>query len=63
MVTTISNFWKIFRYGVKRDHYDKSISIREFSERHALDFFDNPFSTDTRTPQKNITPVDEFNDG
>ena len=28
MVTTITNCWKLFRYGVKRDRYDKLIVIR-----------------------------------
>ena len=28
MGMTITNFWKLFYYGVKRDHYDKSIGIR-----------------------------------
>ena len=28
----ITNFWKLFRYGVKRDHYDKFIGIRELLE-------------------------------
>ena len=32
MGMTITNYWKLFRYGVKRDHYDKLICIREFSE-------------------------------
>ena len=37
MVMTITDFWKIFRYGVKRDHYEKLIGIRESSEQLALD--------------------------
>ena len=28
MGMTINNCWKLFRYGVKRDHYDKLIGIR-----------------------------------
>ena len=28
MGMTITNFWKVFCYGVKRDHYDKSIGIK-----------------------------------
>ena len=47
---TITNLWKIFRCGVNRDHYDKSIGIRYFSELLALDCFNDPFSTDTGTP-------------
>ena len=35
MGTTITNFWKLFHYGVKIDHYEKMIGIREFSERLA----------------------------
>ena len=30
MVMTITNFWKIFRYGINRDYCEKSIGIREF---------------------------------
>ena len=37
MGMTITNCWKLFRYGVKRDHYDKLIVIIEFSERLAQD--------------------------
>ena len=29
----ITNCWKLFRYGVKRDHYNKFIGIQEFLER------------------------------
>ena len=39
MGMTITNCWKLFRYGVKREHYDKLIGIREFSERLAQDCF------------------------
>ena len=28
MGMTITNGWKLFRCGVKRDHYEKLISIR-----------------------------------
>ena len=28
MGMTITNCWKLFRYGVKRDHYEKLIGIR-----------------------------------
>ena len=37
MGMTINNFWKIFRYGVKRDHYDKLFGTREFSGKIAID--------------------------
>ena len=43
MGMTITNFWKLFLYGVKRDHYDKLIGIREFPEPFALDCFNNHF--------------------
>ena len=43
MVMTITNCWKLFRYGVKRDHYEKLISIIELSERLAQYFFNNTF--------------------
>ena len=32
MVMNMTNFWKLFSYGVQRDHYHKLIDIREFSE-------------------------------
>ena len=48
---------------VKRDHYEKLIGIREFSERLAQDCFNNTFSPDRGTPPKNIPPLDEVNDG
>ena len=59
MGMTITNWWKLFRYGVNRDHYDNFIGIREFLEQLALDCFKNPFSTDTGTPANNIPPLDE----
>ena len=63
MATTITNLRKLFCYGVKRDHYEKNIGTREFSERLALDCFNNTFSADTETPEKNIPPIDEVDDG
>ena len=54
----ITNSWKLFRYGVKRKHYEKFIGIREFSERLAMDCFSNPFTADKVTPAKNITTLD-----
>ena len=62
MGMNITNCWKLFSYGVKRDHYDKLIGIREFSEKLAQYFFNNPFSTDRGTPSNNIPPLDEFDD-
>ena len=62
MVMTITNCWKLFRYGVKRYHYDKLIGIREFSERLAQDSFNNNFSSDSGTPAKNIPLLDEVDD-
>ena len=56
MVITITNFWKMFSYGVKRDHYDKLIGIRELSEQIAQYFFNNTFSPDRGTPAKNKPP-------
>ena len=58
MGMTITNCWKLFRYGVKRYHYDKLIGIREFLERLAQDCFNNKFSPDRGTPAKKITPLD-----
>ena len=59
MGITITNFRKLLHYRAKRYHYDKLIGIREFAERIALNLFNNPFSTDTGTPVKNIPPLDE----
>ena len=36
MGTKINNSWKLFHYRVKRDHYNKFIGIREFSEKSLL---------------------------
>ena len=30
MGMTVTNFWKMFRFGFKRDDYDKFIGIRQF---------------------------------
>ena len=54
MGMNITNFWKLFCFGVNRYHYEKLIGIREFSEWLDLDWFDNPFSTDTGTPKKKL---------
>ena len=50
-------------YGVKRDHYDKLIGIREFLEQLAQYFFNNPFSTGTGTPSNSIPPLGEDDGG
>ena len=57
MGMTITNGWKLFRYGVKRDHYEKIIGNREFSEQLSQDCFNNRFSTDSGTQGKNIPPL------
>ena len=62
MGMTIPNFWKLFCYGVKRNHYDKLIGIREFLERLAKDRFKNHFPPETGTPEKNIPPLDDVDD-
>ena len=36
MGMTIANLWKLFCYGVKRDHYEKMIGIRKFQELLAI---------------------------
>ena len=51
---SITNFWKLFCYGIKRYHYEKLFAIREIFERLALDCFNNSFSDDTGTPANNI---------
>ena len=56
---TITNFLNIFCDTVKREHYNKLVGIRELLEQLALDYFNNPFSTDTGTPANNMLPVDE----
>ena len=58
MGMTITNCWKMFRCGVKRDHYEKLIGIRELSERFAQDCFNNHFSPDRGDPAKNVPPLD-----
>ena len=58
MGMTITNCWKLFRYGVKRDHYDNLISIREFPELISVDFLNNTFRTDSGTPANNIPSLD-----
>ena len=63
MGMNITNFWKLFRYGVKRDHYEKLISIREFSERPSQYCFKNNFLPDRGTLAKNIPPLNEVDDG
>ena len=63
MVMTITNCWELFHYGVKRDHYDKLIGIREFLEQLAQYCFNNNFSPDRGTPENNTPPLDEADDG
>ena len=63
MGITIINCWKLFRYGVKRYHYDKLVGIRELLERISQDFFNNKLSSDIGTPANNIPPLDEVDDG
>ena len=58
MGMTITDFCKLFRYGINRGYYDTFIGIREFSELLALYLFNNPFSTYTGAPAKNIPPID-----
>ena len=55
MRITITNCWKLFSFGVTRDFCEKSIGIREFLEKLALDCFNNPFSADTWYPDKENT--------
>ena len=62
MGMTITNCWKLFHCGVKREHYDKLIGIREFSEILAQDCFNNNFSSDIGNPENNIPLLDEVND-
>ena len=63
MGMNITNFWKLFCYGVKRDRYEKLIGIREFLEQLAQYLFKNTFSPDTGTPAKNTSTFDKVNEG
>ena len=63
MGITITNCWKLFCYGVKRDHYEKLIGIREFSERLAKYCFNNKFSPDRETSEKNTPTLDDVDYG
>ena len=60
---TINNQWKLFFYGVNRDHYEKLIGIIELSQRLALNFFNDKFSTDTKGPDKDVPLLDEIDYG
>ena len=63
MGINITSFWKLFRYGVKRDRCDKLFCIRELLERLAQYCFNDTFSPDIRTPVKNIPPFGEVDYG
>ena len=63
MGMNINYSWKLFSYGVERDHYYKLIVNREFLERLALYCFNNNLSTDTVAPENNITTLDEIDEG
>ena len=58
----MTTYWKLFGYGVKRDHYDKLIGIREFLEPLTLDLFNNTFPTYTGTPEKNTPTLYEVDE-
>ena len=59
----ITYCWKLFCYGVKRDHYEKLVRIRELLEQLAQYCFKNTFLPETRTPSNNIHPFDVVYDG
>ena len=63
MRISITNFWKLFNYSVKRYHYKKCFAIRELSKRLDLDLLNNYFLTDTGPPSKSIPLLDEVDDG
>ena len=54
MGVTITNCWKLFCYGMKREHYDKLIRIRDFLELIDMDCFSNQLTTDTGNLEKYI---------
>ena len=60
MGITITNCWKLFFCGVKRDHHEKFIGIIEFLEWIAVYFFNNNFTTDTGTLENNILSIDDI---
>ena len=56
----ITNCWKLFHCGVKRDHYEKLIRIREFSEQIAVSCFINTFTEDTGKLVNSIPSLDNI---
>ena len=58
MGATITNCLKLFRYGVKREHYGNLIGIREFSEKIAVDCFNNTLTRDTGMMENTIPYLD-----
>ena len=56
----ITNCWKLFHCGVKRDHYEKLIRIREFSEQIAVSCFINTFTEDTGNLVNSIPSLDNI---
>ena len=62
MEIAITNLWKLFHYGIKRDDYEKLIGIREFSERLSLDCFKNIFQIILGPQKKNMPPLDKVNE-
>ena len=50
----IERFLDYYYYRVKREHSDKYIRIREYSESLARYFLQNPFTVDNKTPYNNI---------
>ena len=57
MRMSINNCWKLFWYGVKRDHHDKFIFIRELLERITVACFNNTFTTAKETLEKNTPSI------
>ena len=60
--TIVAMGMTITNCGVKRDHYEKLIGIRELSEKLAQNCFNNNFSSDIGTQANNIPPLDEVDD-
>ena len=59
----ITIIWEIFCFDFNRDHYEKLIGIREFSELIYIDCFDGPFTTYTGTPEKYLPLLDDGDEG
>ena len=56
----MNNCWELFCCGVKRYHDDKFIGIRGLLEKIVFGCFNNTFTTDTVTLEKNIPSLGDI---